>query len=63
MHLKMGLNKHILKCILKFIVEKTKNKTKAVVNTTKRSLIAKHLINNTDCANNYDLSRLKIIEN
>ena len=38
-HLKTRLNEHIPKCILKFIKEKTNNKTKAVVNDTKRSLI------------------------
>ena len=51
------------KCILKFIEEKTKIKTKAVVNATKKSSIAEHIINNTKCANNYDSSRLKILNN
>ena len=37
--------------------------TIAVVNTTKRSSIAKHLINNTNCADNYDSSIFKIINN
>ena len=46
-----------------FIKEKTKNKTKALVNATKRSSIAEHLINNADCANDYDLSRFKVINN
>ena len=47
--------------MLKFIDEKTKIKTKAVVNATKKSSIAEHLINNTNCAKNYDLSRFKIL--
>ena len=62
-HLKTRLNEHIPKCILKFIDEKTKIKTKAVVNATKRSSIAEHLVNNTNCANNYDLTRFKILNN
>ena len=36
---------------------------KAVINATKRSSIAEHLINFVDCANNYDLSRFNIISN
>ena len=55
------LNEHIPKCILRFIDDKTKIKTKAVVNATKRSSIAEHLVNNTNCANNYDSSRFKIL--
>ena len=43
--------------------EKTNNKTKAVINATKISSIAKNLINNVNCANNYDLSRFKVINN
>ena len=31
--------------------------------TTKRSSKAEHFINNTNCANNYDSSRLKILNN
>ena len=48
---------------VKFIKEKTNNKTKAVINATKRSSIAEHLINNVNCAKNYDLSRFKVINN
>ena len=55
------MNEVIPKCILKYLKEKTNNKTKAVVNATKRSSIAEHLINNTDCVNNCDLSRFKVI--
>ena len=46
-----------------FIKEKTNKKTKAVINGTKRSSIAEHLINNFNCAKNYDLSRFKVIYN
>ena len=62
-HLRTRLNEHIPKCILRFIDEKTKIKTKAVVNATKRSSIAEHLVNSTNCANNYDPSRFKILYN
>ena len=55
------MNEVIPKCILKYLKEKTNNKTKAVVNATKRSSISEHLINNTDCVNNCDLSRFKVI--
>ena len=51
------LNEHIPKCILRFIDDKTKIKTKAVVNATKRSSIAEHIVNNINYANNDDSSR------
>ena len=62
-HLKTRLNEHIPKCKIKFIIENTNNKINAVVNATKRSSIEEHLINNTDCVNNCDLSRFKVINN
>ena len=42
---------------------KDKSKTKAVVNAIKRSSIAEHLIYNTNCANNYDPSRIITLNN
>ena len=62
-HLKTRVNEHIPKCVLNFIKEKTNNKTKTVINATNRSSIAEHLINNFDCANNYDLPTFKVINN
>ena len=58
------MNEHIPKCVLNFIREKTNTKTKAVINATKRSLIAEHLINNVDCATIIyrDLSLLTIVQ-
>ena len=44
---------HLPKCVLNFTKVKTNTKTKTVINAAKRSSIAEHLINNTDCANNY----------
>ena len=32
-----------------------------MVNATKRSSTAEHLVNNTNCANNYDSLRFKIL--
>ena len=43
----------------------TNKKTKSlrVVNASKRSAIAKCLVNNSDCANNYNLKIFKVIKN
>ena len=54
------MNENIPKCILNF-TKKRHNKTEAVINATKSFSIAEHLINNFDWANNYDLSRFKVI--
>ena len=40
-----------------------KNKSVRVVNASKRSAIAEHLVNNTNCASNYNMNRCKIIKN
>ena len=34
-----------------------------MVNASKRSAIAEHLVNNSNCASNYNLNRFKIIKN
>ena len=39
------------------------NKSKIVVNVSERSDIAEYLVNNPDCANNYNLKRFKNIRN
>ena len=39
-----------------------KSKSIRVVNATKRSAIAEHLVNNFECASNYNLKILKIIK-
>lgn len=44
------------------MIEKTNSKTKAVTNVVKRSSVANYLINNIDCANNYKLSKFKVIK-
>ena len=58
---KTRVNEDIPKCVLNFIKQKNSHKTKVFINATKRSSIAEHLINNIDCANNYDLSIFKVI--
>ena len=39
-----------------------KNKSKRVVNASKRSAIAEHLVNKPDCASNCNLKRFKVIK-
>ena len=39
------------------------NKSVRVVNASKWSAIAEHLINNTNCASNYNMNRFKYIKN
>jgi len=39
-----------------------KTKSLRVVNASKRSAIAKCLVNNSDCANNYNLKRFNMIK-
>ena len=58
--MKTWLNEHVPKCILKFIDEYTKIKTKAVENATKKSSIAESY-KNISFTNNYDSSRFKIL--
>ena len=60
-HLKTRVEDHLPKCILNFMTEKTRIKTKTVINAAKRSSRAEHSINNTYCANNYMLSRFRVV--
>ena len=58
------IKEHVPKSIEEFC--KTSNKeTKSirVLNASKRSSIAEHLVKNPDCSNNYSLGRFKIIKN
>ena len=48
---------------IKLIDEKNKNKTKAVVNATKRSSIMEHFVNITNCPNNNESTRFKTLDN
>ena len=40
-----------------------KNKSMRVVNASKRSAIAEHLVNNIDCFRNYNLKKFNFIKN
>ena len=46
-----------------FCMSNTKTKPIRVINASKRSANAEHLVNNLDCASNYNLKRFKIIKN
>ena len=47
--------------MVKFIKKEPKIMTRATENATKRSSVAEHLVNNKECAENYDLSRFEIL--
>ncbi len=47
--------------MLKFIEKEPEIMTTATKNAIKRSSVAEHLVNNRECAKEYDLSRFKII--
>ena len=58
------IKEHVPKSIEEFCKMNDKeNKTVRMVNASKRSAIAEHLINNSNCASNYNLDRFKIIKN
>ena len=58
------IKEHVPKSIQEFCKMSNKeNKSVRVVNASKRSAIAEHLVNNSNCASNYNLNRFKIIEN
>ena len=58
------IKEHIPKSIDEFcMMSNKKSKSIRVVNATKRSAIAEHLVNNLDCASNYNLKRFKVIKN
>ena len=58
------IKEHVPKSIEDFCKMTNKeNKSVRVVNASQRSAIAEHLVNNSDCASNYNLNRYKIIKN
>ena len=58
------LKEHILKSNDEFCKMSNKeNKSTRVVNALKRSVIAEHLVNNIDCASNYNLKIFKTNNN
>ena len=58
------MKKHITKSIDEFYKMSNKeNKSTSQVNASKGSAVAEHLVNNSDCASNYNLKKIKIIKN
>ena len=56
------IKEHILKIIDEvFKLSNNENRSKIVVNTTKRFAITEYLVNSSDCASNYKLKRFKIV--
>ena len=47
--------------MVKFFEKEPNIMTRATENATKRSSVAEHLVNNKECAKNYDVSRFKIL--
>ena len=60
-HFKTRIKEHLPACVLKFIEKEPEIMTTATKNVIKRSSVAEHLVNNRECAKEYDLSRFKII--
>ena len=58
------IKEHIPQCVENFCNSENKDviPTK-VINASKRSSIAEHLVNNPACANNYNVNMFKIIKN
>ena len=57
------MKEHIPKSIDEFCKSNEKIKSIRVINASKRSAISEHLVNNLDCASNYNLKRFKIVKN
>ena len=57
------IKEHIPKSIDEFCKSNEKTKSIRVINASKRFAISEHLVNNLDCASNYNLKRFKIVKN
>ena len=53
---------HVAKCVKNIFEGKTNIKYAALINATKRSSISEHLVNNSECGNNYEDVRFKIVQ-
>ena len=60
-HLKTRKKDHLPTCVVKFFEKEPKIMTRATKSATKRSSVAKHLVNDKKCAKNYDLSGFKTL--
>ena len=62
-HLRKRIKEHVPKSVENFWFSEKKDDTQVkVVNTSKRSFIREHLVNNSTCANSYNLNRIKNIK-
>ena len=62
-HLRKRIKEHVPKSIENFCCSDKKDDIPVkVLNASKRSSIAEHLVNNTTCANSYNTNRLKSIK-
>ena len=62
--LRKRIKEHILKKVENFrLSEKKDDVPIKVINASKRSSIAEHLVNNSLCADNYNVKRFKIVKN
>ena len=60
---KVKIKEHVPKSVDNFYISKKKNDIPVkVLNVSKRSPIAEHLVNNSTCANTYNLNKFKIIK-
>ena len=60
-HSKTRIKEYLPTCVIKLIEKEPKIITIATENATKRSSVAEHLVNNKECAKNYDSSRFKVL--
>ena len=62
-HLKKRIKEHVPNSVDNFCSSENKNDIPVkVLNSFKRSSIAEHLVNNSTCANSYNLNKFKIIK-
>ena len=56
-HLKTRISEHVPKCIISHISDKKDKKSVAVKHAMTKRAIAEHLVNNTCCGRNFDISK------
>ena len=63
-HLRERIKQHVPKSVEKFCFSKKKDCISVkVLNASKRSSIVENLVNNSTCANSYNINRFKMIKN
>ena len=56
------MKEHVPKCVKEFIEGKTNIKSAALMNATRKSSIAEHLVKYPNCGKNYEDVRFKIVQ-